>query len=193
MTELLTNQLVEIKSEGVIFRVLWVDPLGRGYYVIDVCSQAAFPEFRGALELQELMVHDEATLFLDDQWLAPRVDAGLPDSHKEMRDRAWELIQPLALNVPDIFKPRVRGEAVSALVAAGKATKQTVYRLLRRYWRRGMVPNALLPDYTRSGARGREKSISPNRRRSGAEGNTYSAIIDADTRPTARSSRSRRA
>ena len=182
MTELLTNQLVEIKSEGVVFRVLWVDPLGRGYYVIDVRSQAAFPEFRGALELEELLAHDEATLFPDDQWLAPLMDAGLPDSHKERRDRAWELIQPLALHLPDIFKPRVRGEAVAALVAAGTATKQTVYRLLRRYWQRGMVPNALLPDYTRSGARGREKRISPDRRRSGAEGNTYSAVIDADTR-----------
>lgn len=182
MTELLTNQLVEIKSEGVIFRVLWVDPLGRGYYVIDVGSQAAFPEFRGALELEELLAHDEAALFPDDQWLAPLMDAGLPDSHKERRDRAWDLIQPLALNLPDIFKPRVRGEAVAALVDAGKATKQTVYRLLRRYWQRGMVPNALLPDYTRSGARGREKSISPHRRRSGAEGNTFSAVIDADTR-----------
>lgn len=182
MTELLTNQLVEIKSEGAIFRVLWVDPLGRGYCVIDVRSQAAFPEFRGALELQELLAHDEATLFPDDQWLVPLMDAGLPDSHKERRDRAWELILPLALNLPDIFKPRVRGEAVAALVDAGKATKQTVYRLLRRYWQRGMVPNAFLPDYTRSGARGRDKNISPNRRRSGAEGNTYSAIIDADTR-----------
>lgn len=182
MRELLANQLVEIKSEGVVFRILWVDPLGRGYYVIDVRSESAFPEFRESAELQELLERNDAALFPDDQWLAPLVDSGLPGSHKERRDRAWELIQPLAGNAPDIFKPRVRGEAVAALVSAGKATKQTVYRQLRRYWQRGMVPNALLPDYTRSGARGREKSISPDRRRSGAEGNTYSAIIDADTR-----------
>ncbi|HLO76894.1 MAG TPA: hypothetical protein VK196_10620 [Magnetospirillum sp.] len=124
MNELLTNQLVEIRSEGVVFRVLWGDPLGRGYYVIDVRSQAAFPEFRGSLELEELLARDEAAFFPDDQWLAPLMDAGLPDSHKERRDRAWEMIQPLALNMPDIFKPRVRGEAVAALVDAGKATKQ---------------------------------------------------------------------
>lgn len=34
-------------------------------------------------------------------------------------------------------------------------TKQTVYRLLRRYWQRGMCKNALLPDYVNSGARGK--------------------------------------
>lgn len=101
MSELLTNQLVEIKSEGIVFRVLWVDPLGRGYYVIDVRSLAAFPEFREALEFRELMERDEAALFPDDQWLAPLMDAGLPDSHKERRDRAWELIQPL------VTSPRV--------------------------------------------------------------------------------------
>lgn len=182
MTELLTNQLVEIKSEGVVFRVLWVDPLGRGYYVIDVRSMTAFPEFKEAVALQKLMAQDEAALFRDDQWLAPLMDAGLPASHKMKRDRAWDLIQPLALNMPEIFKPRVRGEAVAALVDTGKVTKQTVYRLLRRYWQRGMVPNALLPDYARSGGRGRDKNVSPNRRRSGAEGNTYSAVIDAETR-----------
>lgn len=182
MTELLTNQLIEISSEGITFRVLWVDPLGRGYYLIDVRSISAFPELREAQELHELIERNEAALLPDDQWLAPLMDAGLPASHKEKRDHGWELIQPLVQNVPHIFKPKVRGEAVAALVGAGKATKQTLYRLLRRYWQRGMVPNALLPDYTRSGARGREKSISPNRRRSGAEGNAYSAIIDADTR-----------
>lgn len=182
MTELLTNQLVEIKSEGVVFRVLWVDPLGRGYYVIDVRSMTAFPEFKEAVALQKLMAHDEAALFRDDQWLAPLMDAGLPAGHKMKRDRAWDLIRPLALNMPEIFKPRVRGEAVAGLVDTGKVTKQTVYRLLRRYWQRGMVPNALLPDYARSGGRGRDKNVSPNRRRSGAEGNTYSAVIDAETR-----------
>jgi len=182
MTELLTNQLIEIKSEDIVFRVLWVDPLGRGYYVIDVRSTAAFPEFREALEFQELMERNEAVLSPDDQWLAPLMDVGLPNSHKDKRDQAWEMIQPLVLNVPDIFKPKVRGEAVAALVDAGRATKQTLYRLLRRYWQRGMVPNALLPDYPRSGARGREKNVSLNRRRSGGEGNAYSAIIDAETR-----------
>jgi len=182
MTELLTNQLIEITSEDITFRVLWVDPLGRGYYLIDVRSISAFPKFREAQELQDMMDRNEAALLLSDQWLAPLMDAGLPESHKAKRDQAWELIGPLVQNIPDIFKPRVRGEAIAALVGAGKATKQTLYRLLRRYWQRGMVPNALLPDYTRSGARGREKSISPNRRRSGAEGNTYSAIIDAETR-----------
>lgn len=48
MTDLLTNQLVEIPAEGVVLRILWVDPLRRGYQVIDVQSDTAFPVFRAS-------------------------------------------------------------------------------------------------------------------------------------------------
>lgn len=51
MTGLLANQLVEIPEEGLILRILWVDPLGRGYQVIDVQSDTAFPIFRDSGEL----------------------------------------------------------------------------------------------------------------------------------------------
>lgn len=44
-------------------------------------------------------------------------------------------------------------------------TNQTVYRLLRRYWQRGMCRNALLPDYVNSGARGKRRK--PNQAKLG--------------------------
>ncbi|WP_371855947.1 Mu transposase C-terminal domain-containing protein [Pseudomonas sp. HMSC072F09] len=40
-----------------------------------------------------------------------------------------------------------------------------MYRLLRRYWQRGMCRNALLPDYVNSGARGKRRK--PNRAKLG--------------------------
>ena len=55
MSDLLTNQLVEIPAEGVVLRILWGDPLGHGYQVIDVQSDTAFPVFRASGELAALI------------------------------------------------------------------------------------------------------------------------------------------
>jgi fructose-1-phosphate kinase PfkB-like protein len=38
-------------------------------------------------------------------------------------------------------------------------TKQTLYRLARRYWQRGQTSNALLPDYKNSGGKGQNVSL----------------------------------
>lgn len=40
------------------------------------------------------------------------------------------------------------------------ASIATIYKLLRRYWQRGQRPNALLPDYKKSGAPGKSRAAS---------------------------------
>ncbi|QUX94494.1 hypothetical protein C0J08_03285 [Marinomonas sp. CT5] len=34
-----------------------------------------------------------------------------------------------------------------------------MYKLIRRYWQRGQTPNALLPDYKNSGAKGIKRTV----------------------------------
>ncbi|MGE4280328.1 MAG: hypothetical protein AB7G62_12110 [Magnetospirillum sp.] len=94
MTDLLTNQLVEIPAEGVVLRILWVDPLGRSYQVIDVQSDTVFPVFRASGELAALIDEGSARVSETDPWLAPLVDTHLPEHYRVKRDEAWELIAP---------------------------------------------------------------------------------------------------
>lgn len=192
MTDLLTNQLVEIPAEGVVLRILWVDPLGRGYQVIDVQSDTAFPVFRASGELAALIDEGSARVSETDPWLAPLVDTHLPEHYRVKRDEAWELIAPMVLNSPEIFKPSVRGKAVKKLVNAGKATKQTIYRLLRRYWQRGMVPNALLPDFARCGAPKQTRRVSEEKRRKRAVDGIYNVVITPEVREIFRAAVTRR-
>ena len=74
------------------------------------------------------------------------------------RDEAWVAIRPLADAQPEIFRPRVRAALIEARVAETGATRQKLYRLLRRWWQRGMSPAALTPDYANSGAPGKRRS-----------------------------------
>jgi hypothetical protein len=164
MNRLVVNQLLQTADDGPIERVLWVHPEGGGYYVIDVRDMAAFPIFRAAKDVAELLAQGALRILREDPWLAPLSDVGLPAKHKEKRDALWTMIRPLVRDQPAIFEPAARGRAILQLVLEKKATKQTVYRLLRRYWQRGMIPNSLLPDFDRCGGPGKERRVGEAKR-----------------------------
>jgi len=77
---------------------------------------------------------------------------------RQKRDLHYQLIHPLVAD-PCFFLPTVRGAFIRKVVSEKRATKQTLYRLLRRYWQRGQTANALLPDYKRSGGKGKRRAV----------------------------------
>lgn len=83
-----------------------------------------------------------------------RVEEGSTSQIK--RDNNFQLIEPIITN-PEFFLPTVRGPLINQIVGDGLSTKQTIFRLLRRYWQRGQTANALIPDYKNSGAKGRKR------------------------------------
>lgn len=72
------------------------------------------------------------------------------------RDQNYALIYPL-ISHELFYIPAQRGKIISEIMDQHEATKQTIYRLARRYWQRGQTPNALLPDYRNSGAKGKKR------------------------------------
>ncbi len=85
-----------------------------------------------------------------------QIEEDLPEKHCRIRDRAYQIIEPL-LSLPpgDIFKPKERGPIIDEICSRNKVSKKTPYKYLRRYWQRGQVKNALLPDYDRCGGQGK--------------------------------------
>lgn len=74
------------------------------------------------------------------------------------RENAWRMLEHHIDDV-GLFSRQGRGQIIQKIVHEHGVTHQTVYRLLRRYWQRGMCKNALQPDYHNSGAKGRKKSV----------------------------------
>jgi transposase InsO family protein len=71
---------------------------------------------------------------------------------------------PLIEAQPEIFFERERASRVAEIERQGDSNRFTLYRLLRRYWQRGMTPNALLPDYDNSSGRGKVRGSSDKKR-----------------------------
>ena len=72
------------------------------------------------------------------------------------RDENYELIKSL-INNDQFFIPKIRSSIIEKIIASKGSTKQTLYRLARRYWQRGLCANALIPDYRNSGAKGSKR------------------------------------
>ncbi|MCG7878509.1 MAG: Mu transposase C-terminal domain-containing protein [Candidatus Thiodiazotropha endolucinida] len=123
---------------------------------IDIDSDTALPEPIKVAELERLLMDGELQP-TDDPFLDFTLREVEDDSvARQKRDAAWDMLEDVVQN-PGLFERRSRGLIVNCIVEQHGVTKQTVYRLLRRYWQRGMCKNALLPDYENSGGRGKRR------------------------------------
>jgi hypothetical protein len=64
-----------------------------------------------------------------------------------------------------LFRQRERSKMVAWAAAVHGVSRPTVMRYLRRYWERAQTVDALLPDYSNSGARGKTRSASADVKR----------------------------
>ncbi|KOE96922.1 DDE-type integrase/transposase/recombinase [Vibrio parahaemolyticus] len=76
--------------------------------------------------------------------------------------RNYELIKPI-VEGEGAFDKRVRASRLNQVIAESGKGKPTLYRLLRRYWQRGQMKNALLPDYKNSGAGGKRRNFTTSK------------------------------
>jgi len=62
------------------------------------------------------------------------------------RDKNLAIIKPI-IEHEKFYDSNIRASLINEIVNQKITTKQTIYRLLRQYWQRGMTPNALIPQY----------------------------------------------
>ncbi|WP_282376776.1 helix-turn-helix domain-containing protein [Pseudomonas sp. PS01302] len=126
---------------------------------IDIDSDTALPESISVAELERQLMKFEIESIADpfEGKVLREVGDGSLDQIK--RDEAWGMLADY-VHDPQLFMRSSRGLIVRDIMERHGVTKQTVYRLLRRYWQRGICRNALLPDYVNSGARGKRRNPS---------------------------------
>ena len=138
------------------FRILKKTP--SEYIWINIDDKSALPESIDCLNLDTL-IEDEACTLIPDPYENLRLTNEVRGSLRATkRDANYALISSI-ISDPNHYEARVRGSLVKSVLAQNKTTKQTLYRLLRNYWQRGQIPNALLPMYTSKRRDGKERQI----------------------------------
>ena len=142
------------KRQDESFRILRITP--HHIVWINIFSPTSNPFLIEKKELINSIEENEAELIED-----PFVDIALMkvvegSTQQQKRDTGMDLIKPLITH-DHFFDPSTRFDLVKRILEQKKSTHQTIYRLARRYWQRGQIPNALIPSYQNSGAKGSKR------------------------------------
>ena len=155
---ILRNDVLRLPGEKPrIVRVLWINPLIGPSFIMDLEDPIAMPEPIDLKELSESLSMGEVKILPDNWGTLVANDEIIPEKHRVCRDECWNVISALVSAEPAIFSSNSRGALVRAKMADTGKTKKSIYGYLRRYWVRGQTPNALLPDYANSGAKGKSR------------------------------------
>ncbi|HYH22419.1 MAG TPA: hypothetical protein VD995_27740, partial [Azospirillum sp.] len=138
MTILRVGQLVEFLAESRTERVLWIDRVGGGCYMIDVADPVAAPVFRKSEEMAQLFAGGLVRETLDDPWLAPISESSLSSAHKERRDKAWTMIR-LSIGFE---KPAIIGVQFPATLPVAEPVVQGVHGRVPRAPRSALMADA---------------------------------------------------
>ena len=126
---------------------------------IDINDVKALPEIISKTELfhaiESFEVFRIEDPFQDIAFIQPEKDS----TFQRKRDENYNLIKNI-VDHEQFYIPSARSSLINEIINSKKSTKQTIYRLLRQYWQRGQTPNALIPNYQNSGAKGSKKVAS---------------------------------
>ncbi|MBB3223015.1 hypothetical protein [Pseudoduganella umbonata] len=156
---LLRNDLLQyVAPRRRTMRVLWIDPARTMAWLFDMDGKGCDVEPARLADLEADLASGRARRLADDPWLVVADQETIKPSHVALRERAWAIVAELTGDEPGIYESRRRGQMIADYTARHGVSHPTIYRYLRRYWQRGQTPNALLPDYSNSGARGKTRS-----------------------------------
>lgn len=130
--------------------------------LIDIDDKNAWP-----YHISEENFHGSGYKPIKDPYPLQNVEEG--SSAQVRRDEAYQTIKPLLTKYVDLFDKKKRNQLISNQLKKTDKTRLYITRHLRRYWQRGMAPNALAPDYHHCGGKGksrREIENKPGRKRS---------------------------
>jgi hypothetical protein len=81
-----------------------------------------------------------------------------------VKGQAWEIIKDIVIIEPDIYISEPCGKLITDIERIHHTYHRMMYLYLRKYWQRGLIKNALLPDYSNCGERDEEKKSDGQKR-----------------------------
>lgn len=155
--QLAVNQLLKwtVNNSNITERILWMD---KDVICVISVENNDSPYFRNICEIKDAMANNTARTADRDDYIIVVNEEDIPEKYKKMRDNAWNVIKNLVEKEPEIFKPAYRRKAMHQVAEKYNISESSVFRYLKKYWKRGKTINALLPDYAFCGGKGKEKS-----------------------------------
>lgn len=151
--------------KGEMARVLYTDPIEEQTVLFFLPGDSQFPVVVETSDLLKEIESGDVFIKPFDPFASKKLkDADLKPRHIELRNKAWDAIKELIEKEPIIYDSGGRGPLVFEAAEKSETGAKSIYKYLRRFWRGGKTRNALLPDYSACGGRGKEKACSEKKR-----------------------------
>lgn len=182
---LLNNDVIEYAgTPNRVIRILWIDQQRDLAYTFELGCATAWPRPVALASLVADLQARRARLLLTDPFRAHHPQDP-PEHHLQLQANAWNAVRTLHERLPDVYLRAARAKAVAEYARRHGMSRANIMRYLRRYWERGQTPEALLPDYANSGARGKARVATGGVKRGRPSKRTVSGPnVDAAMRAT---------
>ena len=145
---LTANQILLDRTDNMSFRILWISQDKTEAYWIPLTGKKQIPVTMPVSAVNEGILSGRYAVITDS---FSRLDIHPGQTAIQRRDQAWSLISGIVQREPAIYRPHERSALLQDLSAQSGIQIPNIYKLLSRYWRGGMTPNALLPKYENCG------------------------------------------
>lgn len=152
------NQVFQYIADSQRIRIIEIE---ESYvYIVNIDTTSAMPK-RELFSHLEVELEQGELLLISDPFAKAIPDEELTSVQINKRDEDWIMIENFILsNMKELLKKKGREAKILEIVTESGLGKTKVKKLLSRYWQRGMNKNAMLPDYAKSGGRGKTKKLS---------------------------------
>lgn len=152
-----------IRHEGKIKRIVFINQHSSILYVIEMeANRWVYPLSR------EQVLTDSNLIIEEDLYLQRTVaEEDLSMAEIKKRDQAWEIVQHVLNGVAheeQIFITEYRETAIQKTLTLFDISYSSIKNYLLRFWKFGKTRYALLPNFHKCGAKGKEKKSSEKKR-----------------------------
>ncbi len=157
---------IDAISEGVdeLLRIVWINQDGRFAQYVSLSIGVAMPHPIRVSDIQFAL--ENGFMANGDDPFARVVDESeIPESYKLIRERKWQIVTYVwDKNRERALLKKERPKLFEEAAKIFDVHPMDVRRTMSRFWQRGMVPNALLPDFDKRGSKGIQKADTTSKR-----------------------------
>lgn len=151
------------QADGNTIRIISIFEEENLFYYVELYSNVVTPySYVITTFLEE--IKQGLVLKIKDPYLKRIEEGDLPLKARTKRDLDWEIINTYWIEAKiDLLNKATRGNKYIEIANKTGLSVMKVKRLFTRFWQRGMNKNAMLLDYSNSGARGKARTLTENK------------------------------
>ncbi|AIF42154.1 Mu transposase C-terminal domain-containing protein [Virgibacillus sp. SK37] len=159
------NMLIQYDNNPEsIERIVFIDDRYQTCFLINIFD-ASFPIAKEVKEVEGNLDIGSAKIIERDPWALLLNENDISKKARLAQEKAWTVVkQLLECDVDKLLSPNRRNTVINRIADNMGINPKTVAKYLKRYWKRGMYPDALLPDFRNKGCKGQERQSGERKR-----------------------------